>query len=336
MSYKFRRYLIKRVAVFLITLYAAVTLNFLIPRLMPGDPLDAMMAQMSYQGKAMAYGAEMLEAYKIKFGLDKPLHTQYFLYLKNLLQGDLGISLMSYPESVTKVVSRYLGWTIGLLLFTTLISWVLGNLIGAYIGWKGEGKLSSILTTYSLIMSEIPYYIFALILVYVFAYYIPIFPLRGAFDINTVRGFNVNYILDLLWHAFLPAISIMLVSIGGWMLRMRSLIINILGEDYLLFAEAKGLKETTILTQYAIKNALLPQVTGLALSLGFIVNGAMLMEIIFAYPGMGRLFQVALGWRDYNILQAVFLMSTIGVLGGTFILDIIYPLLDPRVRKGQN
>lgn len=303
---------------------------------MPGDPLDAMMAQMSYQGKSMAYGQELLEAYKIKFGLDKPMSTQYLLYLKNLLKGDLGISLMSYPENVSKVISRYLPWTIGLLLGTTLISWALGNILGAYIGWKGEGKICSVLTFYGIFISQIPYYCFALILIYSFAYIIPLFPLKGAFDISTVRGLNINFIMDVIWHSFLPATSIVIVSVGSWMLRMRALIINILGEDYLLFAESKGLDEKTILMRYAIKNAMLPQVTGLALSLGFIVNGAMLTEIIFAYPGMGRLFQLALGWRDYNILQAVFLMSTVSVLGGTLILDIIYPLLDPRVRVGRD
>jgi peptide/nickel transport system permease protein len=302
---------------------------------MPGDPMQAMLAMMASSGKAMSGGYEIMQAYKIRFGLDKPLEVQFSLYLQNLFKGDLGLSIMSYPKSVTEVISWYLPWTIGLLLTTTLLAWAVGNILGAYTGWKGGGKVTTLLNSYSVVISQIPYYCTALVLVYVLAYLIPLFPMKGAFNIGTIQGFNLEFILDVLWHSFLPALSIMLVSVGEWMIRMRSLIVSILGEDYLLFARTKGLKENAIMTRYAVRNAMLPQVTGLALSLGFIVNGAMVTEVIFAYPGMGRLFQLSLGWRDYNIMQGIFLISTLAVLLGTFILDIIYPLLDPRVRTGK-
>jgi peptide/nickel transport system permease protein len=307
----------------------------MLPRFMPGNPIDAMLAQMSFLGASTPEGEKIAEAYKKEFGLDKDLLTQYIAYLRQLFAGKLGLSIMAYPTEVEVLIARALPWTIGLLLTTTLIAWTLGNVLGAFVGWSGKRKLNSALVVISLCLHQIPYYLLGLILVFAFAYILPIFPTGGGYDFRLSPGFDPKFVVSVIRHSTLPALSIVLVAVGGWMIGMRSLIVSILGEDYLLFAEAKGLKKNVIMMKYAFRNALLPQVTGLVLSLGFLVNGALLTEQIFAYPGMGSLFVNAFNYRDYNVMQAVFLLSTLGVLGACFLLDImIYPLVDPRIRRG--
>lgn len=326
------KWYVKRTISFITVAFVAITINFLIPRLMPGGPMQALTAQLSFMGGTVPGGEEITKKYIKEFGLDKDIFTQYICYLKQLFKGDLGLSIMAYPEPVNALISRALPWTIALLLNAIIIAWTLGNILGAFVGWSGNRTLNSILTIFSMILNRIPYYLLGLILVFLFAYYWPIFPSGGGYDVGVSPGLNINFILSALRHSLLPALSIIIVSIGGWMIGMRSLVISIMGEDYMIFAEAKGLKKNVILMKYAFRNALLPQVTGLALSLGFIVNGALLTEQIFAYPGMGTLFVMAFGYRDFNVMQAIFLLTTIGVLGACFILDIIYPLVDPRVR----
>lgn len=326
------KWYIKRTISFILTAFVATVINFIIPRLMPGNPLQALTAQLSFLGGTIPEGEEITKMYIHEFGLDKDYFTQFVCYLKELLRGNFGLSIMAYPDPVQKLIAQALPWTISLLLTTTILSWIIGNVLGAFIGWSKNRKLNSVLMVFSLILNRIPYYILGLILVFLFAYYWPILPSGGGYDTGLTPGLNITFILSAMRHSILPALSIIIASVGGWMIGMRSLIVSILGEDYMIFAEAKGLKKNVILMKYAFRNALLPQITGLAISLGFIVNGALLTEQIFAYPGMGTLFVLAFSYRDYNVMQAIFLLTTLGVLGACYILDIIYPLIDPRVR----
>ena len=288
--------------------------------------------RLSLQGQQIPGGDEIVEAYKKMFGLEGDLFTQYVSYLSQVLRGSLGISIAFFPTPVEALIARALPWTIGLLTTTIILSWILGNLFGALIGWSRSSKINMAIASICLVLSRIPYYLLALVLILVFAYYIPLFPVSGAMRMGAVPKLSLDFILDVIRHAFLPSLSIILSSLGGWLISMRSLIINLQGEDFLLFAEAKGLKRNTILMKYAFRNALLPQVTGLALSLGYTVSGSLLVEAIFAYPGVGNLYVTALGLNDYNLIQGMTLIIIFSVLTANLLIDLLYPLIDPRIR----
>ena len=329
------RYILKRLVTYVITLVLAFTVVFLISHLAPGDPIGAILTQMSLRGQQIPDGAKLVEAYRKMFGLEGSLFHQYLSYILQALQGNFGLSLAFFPTPVMQLIGRALPWTIGLLTVTVILSWVLGNLIGGLIGWYKSSKINMIIAGISLVLSRIPYYVLAVVLILVLAYYLPIFPSSGAMSMGTVPRFTLGFILNLIRHAALPALSIILASLGGWVIGMRSLMINIEGEDYLMFAEAKGLKRSAIMMKYAMRNALLPQVTGLALSLGYIVSGALLTEAIFAYPGIGNLFITALGLNDYNLIQGMTLLIIFTVLTANLVIDLLYPLIDPRIRYGE-
>ncbi|MGI6206682.1 MAG: ABC transporter permease [Anaerolineae bacterium] len=328
-------YVLKRIASYLITLLAAFTVIFLITHLAPGDPIGAILQQMSLRGQQIPDADKLVEAYREMFGLNGSLWDQYVSYITQALRGNLGLSLAFFPSPVMMLIKRALPWTIGLLSVTVILSWILGNLIGALIGWFKDSKVNSVIAGISLVLSRIPYYVLAVVLILVFASLIPIFPSTGAMSMGAVPSLSFSFIADLLYHATLPALSIILASLGGWVIGMRSLMINIQGEDYILFAEAKGLKPRTIMTRYAARNAMLPQVTGLALSLGYIVSGSLLTEAIFAYPGLGNLYITALGLNDYNLIQGMTLLIIFTVLTANLVIDLIYPLIDPRIRYGE-
>lgn len=329
------RYVAKRLVGYVVTLLAAFTVIFLITHLAPGDPIGAIMQQMSLRGQQIPDADKLVAAYREMFGLNGSLWDQYVAYMTQVLQGNLGISLAFFPTPVMQLIRRALPWTIGLLTITTLISWLLGNLIGALIGWFKDSKVNAVIAGVSLVLSRVPYYVLAVVLILVFASLIPIFPATGAMSMGAVPTLSFSFLTDLLYHAALPALSIILASLGGWVIGMRSLMINIQGEDYILFAEAKGLKGSTIMMRYAARNAMLPQVTGLALSLGYIVSGSLLTEAIFAYPGLGNLYISALGLNDYNLIQGMTLLIIFTVLTANLLIDLIYPLIDPRIRYGE-
>lgn len=326
------RYLVKRLITYFLTLIAAFTIIFLIPRFAPGDPVQAILMQLSLQGQQIPGGDKIVKAYKQMFGLEGDLFTQYISYLSQVLRGSLGVSIAFFPVPVEALIARALPWTIGLLSTTVIVSWVLGNIFGALVGWSRSSKVNMIIASICLVLSRIPYYVLALVLILVFAYYIPLFPASGAMRMGTTPRLSLDFIFNVMRHAFLPSLSIILSSLGGWLISMRSLIINIQGEDFLMFAEAKGLKRSAILMKYAFRNALLPQVTGLALSLGYIVSGALLVEAIFSYPGVGGLYITALGLNDYNLIQGMTLLIIFAVLTANLLIDLLYPLIDPRIR----
>jgi len=328
------RYLAQRLLSFGGVVLVALLINFIIPRIMPGDPITTIIMRLSFQG-AMYGTEELVEEYKRMFGLDKDWFTQFICYLRELLHGNLGYSIVNFPTKVSDMIAKALPWTIGLLSVTTVISWALGSVIGAIAGWKGEkSKFWGYLAPIALVFQIIPYFMLAIILVFLFAYLIQIFPMSGAYSVGRIPTMSLDFILDVIWHSILPALSIIISSLGWWFLSMRSMIIMTKGEDYILMAEAKGLPEREILWRYAFRNALLPQVTGLALALGNIVSGALLTEIVFAYPGMGWLLYNAIVNVDYPVIQGVVLIIVLSVCTATFIIDVIYPLIDPRVRYG--
>ncbi len=328
------RYLGQRFIILLVTIFISITVVFVVPRLVPGDPLGAIFLNMASVGGSMG-ATQLVEEYRQLFGLDQPLWQQYLNFLGQLVRGNLGYSIDSFPSHVTTLLWHALPWTIGLLTITTLISWVLGSIIGAVVGWRGrESRFFQGLVPVALLLYTTPYYILALILVFVFAFHWPIFPISGAYSAGLAPSFSQEFILDMLHHATLPALSIILVSLGWWFLSMRSLIKTLKGEDYIMNAEAMGLKEGRILWGYAFRNALLPQATGLAISMGHIVGGALITEVIFAYPGIGWLIFNAIKSLDFPVIQGSVLIIIVAVASANFLIDVAYPLIDPRIRHG--
>lgn len=334
MQHPFLRYLRRKVILYLITVFAAITVNFFIPRMIPGDPISTILKSLEQQGQIIPNESEFIAEYKAQFGLTGNLWMQYTHYLWRLAHGDLGPSIMAFPMTVRELIVRALPWTISLLSVALLISWTGGNILGAVIGWRREARSSSVITVISLCLSQIPYYFLALILVFLFAYTLPIFPTSGA--VTSIGGSveGLGLIWDVIYHAILPALSMILVSMGGWVITMRSSILMTLGEDYILLAEAKGVPDHQILRRHAFRNALLPQVTGLGMALGFVMNGALLTETIFNYPGLGNLLLTALGNLDYNLMQGVLLLTILSVLTANLLIEVIYPLIDPRISHG--
>lgn len=328
----YARYIGRRFLLLLATVFISMTVVFFVPRLVPGEPMQAIFANMASVGGSMNAQA-MIAEYRARFGLDDPLWQQYLSFWRELLRGNLGISISNFPAPVSELLLRALPWTLGLLFVTTLLSWVLGSVVGAIVGWRGRKAGGfRLLVPVALVLYTTPYYILALILVFLFAFHWPIFPLSGAYSVGSRPGFTMDFMLDVLHHAFLPALSILLVSLGWWFLSMRSLIIALKGEDYILNAEAMGIRERRITWGYAFRNALLPQTTGLAIALGHIVGGALITEVIFAYPGVGYQIYNGIKSLDYPLIQGGVLLIIVSVALANFAIDVAYPLIDPRIR----
>lgn len=330
------RYLGERMLIFLATVLISVSIVFFIPRLVPGDPISGVLAKMAAAGGGSTGNAALVASYRQRFGLDRSLAAQYVSYLRQLAQGDLGYSIAIFPTRVATLIGQALPWTVGLLGVTTLISWLLGSLLGAVVGWSGErSRFLQGLVPIALLLYTTPYYILAIILVFLFAFHWPIFPLSGAYEAGANPSFTLSFTTDVMKHGALPALSIILVSLGWWFLSMRSLIISEQGQDYILWAEAKGLTRRRIFWAYAVRNALLPQTTGLALSLGHIIGGALITEVIFAYPGLGFLIYNAIKGLDFPVIQGTILLLVVSVATINFALDLAYPLIDPRIRADR-
>ena len=326
---------LKRIGLFFLVIWGAATVNFIIPRLSPSDPIRARLSAMAVQSGYVQTGIEdMVRAYQEKFGLDQPLYIQYLRYLKDMFTFNFGYSLSLYPAEVLDLILNALPWTIGLLVTSTLIAFAIGTITGALMAWPSVPQTFKSVAGIFLTMSAIPYYLLGLILLYIFGFTMKLLPLYGGYPAGVVPEISLPFIGTILRHSILPATSIVLAEIGFWALGMRSMMVTTEGEDYMIFAEARGLKKRTIFSRYALRNALLPQYTSLALSLGRIVSGSVLVEVIFAYPGIGTLLFTAIRGSDYFIIYGVvfIVILTLGV--ATLLLDLVYPLLDPRIRQG--
>lgn len=325
-------YVVRRFGILLLVIVLAVTLNFALPRLMPGDPVEQKLNQIvATSGGQVGDMSEMAAAYRAKFGLDQPAWRQYLNYWSDLLHGDLGYSLDRFPERVSDTIGSALPWTLGLVGISTLISFTVGTLLGGLLAWPRVPRGLRALIPPLMVISAIPYFLLGLVLLFVFAIVLKIFPAGGGYPFGMVPAFNWTTVVAILRHGFLPGASIVLAGIGSWTLGMRGMMIGILGEDYIALAEAKGLRQPRIFAWYAMRNGLLPQVTTLALVLSHVVAGSILVEVIFAYPGLGyKLFQ-AVGAKDYFVIQGIVLMIIVAIAVVLFILDLIYPLIDPRI-----
>lgn len=328
------RYVLGRLAFFFVVVWAGVTLIFFLPRLAPGrDPVRERLAMMAATGGVNAESIEMLaKAYETKFGLDQPVWQQYLRYLGDMTRLDLGYSLARFPTRVGDLIAIALPWTIALLGLSTLMAFAFGSLLGGLLAWPNSPRFLRILLPPLFTFSAIPYFILGLILIYLFAFRLRWFPLTGGSQVLTMPSFSFNYLLELVHHSILPSLSIVLASVGFWSLSMRGMMITVEGEDYITLAEAKGLPPGRIFLWYAMRNALLPQTTALALSLGTILSGAILVEIIFNYPGIGSVLFAAISGFDYFVIYGVVFFIVVAIALTTLILDLVYPLLDPRIR----
>lgn len=325
-------YIAARLVVFILVVAVGLTILFFVPRFAPTDPIEAMLARVAAQGSYM--DATQVEALRQSladtFGLSGSLIEQYGAFLHRIvLTGDFGPSLSMYPTPVMDLVRRALPWTFGLLLSATLIAWVLGNIVGLLAGWRPESTSSKIMEGIAICLYPIPYYIMALILSILFSYVWTIFPLT-----TTIRGapWSWDLVRSIVWNSFLPALSIVITVFGWWVISVKAQTTAIREEEYIRYARLKGLGDARLLTRYVLPNALLPQVTFLALQIGLMFNGSLITEIIFDYPGLGLLIYSAVLQGDYNLLMGTISLSIIAVATATMIIDLIYPLIDPRIR----
>lgn len=332
------RYVLGRLLFFFVVVWAGITLIFFLPRLAPGrDPVRERLGMMAAMGGMNAENVERLaQAYEAKFGLDLPLWKQYLNYISDIARFNLGYSLAKFPTRVIDIIGPALPWTISLLTVATLIAFLLGSLLGGLIAWEGAPPVLRLLLPPLFTFSAIPYYLLGLILIYLFAFKLKWFPLTGGSQILTMPSVSFSYLLELIYHSILPALSIVLASIGFWALSMRGMMITVEGEDYVTLAEAKGLPSGRVFLWYAMRNALLPQTTALALSLGTILSGSLLVEIMFGYPGIGSALFIAITGFDYFVIYGIVFMIVVTIALATLILDLIYPLLDPRIRYQEN
>jgi peptide/nickel transport system permease protein len=323
------RHLIRRVSLYLVALWASATLNFLIPRLAPGDPAQALLARMHGRISPAA-----LQALEVQYGIShESLFSQYQQYIANLLHANLGTSFAN-AEPVTNVIARDLPWTLALVGVSLIISFVVGTLLGVAVAWWRGSKTDTILMPFFTFISAIPYFWFALALVFLLGYVLNWLPPSGGYDIYTYTpGPDLGFLLSATRYAILPAFTIVIGSIAGWMLGMRNMMITTLSEDYVLMAEAKGLTRWRVMMTYAARNAILPNITSFALSLGFVVSGSLLTEIVFNYPGIGYALVQGVHNKDYPVIQGLFLIITVAVLVANLLADVVYVVLDPRVRS---
>ena len=322
------RVIVRRIAFYVLTALAAVTVDFFIPRIMPGNPVEAVLARL--QGQVTPATIRSLE---LQYGLNSKtgLWGQYITYWGHLLQGNLGLSTSYYPSTVTDVIRSAVPWTIGLVGLATIISFALGTLLGILVAWRRGTWLDNLLPATTFFQAA-PYFFVAFIALDLFATRLGWFPTGRAYGQNSFPALTGSYILDVLYHAVLPAFTIVLCSAAGWIVGMRNVMVTTMDEDYVLVAQAKGLPKSRVIW-YAARNAILPSVSGFSLAIGFVVSGALLTEIVFSYPGLGWILLQAVGSRDYPLLQGIFLIITFAVLAANLIADFVYVFLDPRTRQ---
>lgn len=326
------RHLLRRILFYLAAVWASVTMNFFIPRLAPGDPVQLMLGNMEKSG--VRPSADTMLSLEASLGVHSsdPIWVQYFKYLNDLLHGNFGRSFTNYPMPVVDVLNQGILWTLGLGTIAVIIGFVLGCVIGIVTAWKRGTIMDSALSPALTFLYAIPPFWLALIVVYIFGFTLGWFPFADGYDTTLNVGLSWDFISSVIYHGFLPALTLVVSSLAGWMLVMRNSMVGVLSDDYVMMARAKGLKQSRILMMYAARNAILPNIANFALALGFVVSGQVLTEIVFSYPGIGDTLFLAVTSRDYPLIQAAFLLIALGVLGANFIADMLYAALDPRVR----
>ena len=324
-------YIVRRLGMFFLTVWLGTTLIFIIPRLAPGDPVAAMVSRLSAQAGTISNSAEMIASWRKRFGLDEPLPVQYVRYLYNASTFQLGPSLAHFPANVQDMVARAFPWTLGLLGLATLMSFIAGNVVGALLAWRRTPNLARALLPATLTFTSIPPFMLGILLIYLFAFGLKWFPFSGAYDMGTQAQWSWGFIKQVIHHGTLPALAIVITTMGFWALGMRGMMVTTDGEDYMILAQAKGLHPSRIFWLYGVRNAILPQVTALALSLGTLAGGSVIVEYIFTYPGMGYLLYDGIVNGDYTLIQGVVYFLIVGVSLTVLIIDLLYPLIDPRI-----
>jgi peptide/nickel transport system permease protein len=326
------RYLRRKVLLFLVTLWAALTLNFALPRLMPGSPVDAALGRLASAGVPIS-NAERA-AIQIQLGVPHgSLLGQYWDYLTNLAHLNFGTSYSFPTETVAQTIGKALPWTLVLVGSTTIFAFVVGTLLGVYAGWRRGKRADSTITIGATFLAAFPPFWLGLLAIYWLSYTLGWFPIKGGYSAGVTPEFSLSFLADAFNHSVLPALTLAITTLSGWVFGMRNNMINTLGEDYVTFAEANGLRSRTVALLYAARNALLPNVTAFGLSLGAVVGGSVLVEGVFSYPGLGNLLYIAVSNHDFPLMQALFLVITLSMLLAIFAVDMLYVRLDPRVRQ---
>ena len=325
--------ILRRVGMLLLVVWAASTLIFFVPRLAPGNPVRDKLLAATEQGASAMDMRALVEAYNAKFGLDRPLWEQYLHFLADTARFDLGFSIAYYPSRTTDMIVTALPWTIGLLTTTTLLGFLIGTILGALTVWQGAWRLFRYLVPLLMIFSAVPFYLIGLVLIYVFSYQLGWFPLGGGVGIRSATTMSWALAAEIFHHSILPALSIVLATVGIWALSMRGMMVTVQGEDYMTFAEAVGLTDRRRFLQYGLRNAILPQLTLLALSLGHVISGSILVELVFGYPGVGQQLYRAIQHLDYFVIYGIVFILICTIAIAMLIMDLVYPLLDPRIRR---
>jgi len=327
-------YLIPRLIQYFLVIFLGVTAVFFIPRLTPNDPVNRTLQEMRARGSHLDPGTmdEIIEDLTEMYGLEGSWADQYIAFWGRLVHGDFGVSFFQFPTRVNQLILHSLPWTLGLLLVTTAISWTLGNMIGALSGYLPRRRWSQVLDAVAMVIRPLPYYIFAFALLLLFAYLVRLFPVSGGYSLGRKVAFNWPFIKDMLWHSALPALSLIILGTAVTFQTMKLIVQNVNAESFVQYAKLGGVTESRILSKYVTRNAILPQITGLALSLGQIFSGALITEIVFSYPGIGSLLYNAIINGDYNLIMGITVFSILAITTAILILDLLYPLFDPRIR----
>ena len=321
-------FIARRLGFYVVAFWAAVTINFAIPRVMPGNAVDAVL------GRFQNLTPQVVKALEVEFGLHPKgtIITQYLQYWGQVLHFNLGVSTSQYPTHVSTIIGQTLPWTLILVGVATVLSFVIGTLLGIIAAWRRGGRFDRTLPALTLLQA-MPYFFLAILMIYVFSVKLNWLPFGQGYSLGLTPGFNWPFISSAVTHSILPALTIIATSIGGWMLQMRNVMLTTISEDYILVAQAKGLSARRVMFTYGARNAILPNIAGFALALGFVVAGALVMEIVFSYPGVGFTLYNAVTSNDYPLMQGIFLVISLTVLTASLLADIAYAILDPRARR---
>jgi peptide/nickel transport system permease protein len=326
-------YLLGRLGQFVLVVFIGVNIAFIVTHATPIDPVEQTIAATTMFGSTSPEAIAMMrQSLRELYGMEGGPLEQYFTFWRRVLQADFGPSLSAFPTPVSTLIARALPWTAGLLIVSTLITWTLGNLLGGLAGYYRKSGVLRAAGVVAMAFHPIPYYIVAFVLLIIFGYVWPILPISGAYQMNMTRGFSFGFIGSLLLHSILPIMSLVMVGLGGWFMGMRSLVSNVVTEDYVVYAELGGVNRSRILMSYVMRNSLIPQVTGLAMSLGSIFTGAIITEQVFGYPGIGTLLISSVHAGDYSLVLGIASVSIVSVSVAVLAIDLLYPLLDPRVK----